>query len=100
MSEEYSKKLIPKICEYSKCGKLFYTYSKRAKYCSAECAKKAWSEDLKSPKKEMKENEKKKRRKTKKSYSIKEVVRYAEEHQVSYGRAVVMMEEEDDLSGI
>ena len=97
MSEEYSKKLIPKNCEYSKCGKLFYTYSKRAKYCSAECARKAQAEQLKSP---MKENEKKKRRKTKKSYSIKEVVRYAEEHQVSYGRAVVMMEGEDDLSGI
>ena len=86
-----SDRLYKKYCEY--CGKPFYSYSKRAKYCSAVCARHVYNETMKKPKEETK------RRKTKKILTIQEVVRRAEEVGMSYGEYVAKVGI-DDLSGI
>ena len=95
VESELSDRLLAKVCVT--CGKTFYTYSKRAKYCSIQCSRKAYNESLKSP--QSLEN-KKKRRRAKKIPTIKEVVIRAEEVGMSYGEYVAKMGVDDDLSGI
>ena len=95
MGNEFSNRLIPIVC--LTCGKTFYTYSKRAKYCSIQCARKAYNESLKSP---LSLESKKKRRRAKSFPSIREVVIRAEDVGMSYGEYVAKMEAEDDLHGI
>jgi len=86
-----SERLKRKVCE--KCGKVFYSYSSRAKYCSIQCARQVYNDSMKKPKEETK------RRRTKKSLTIEEVVRRADEVGMSYGEYVAKVGE-DDLSGI
>ena len=85
-----SDRLKRKICE--RCGKVFYSYSSRAKYCSLQCARQTYNDSMKKPKSE-------KRRRTKKSLTIQEIVRRAEEVGMSYGEYVAKVGD-DDLSGI
>lgn len=95
VGNDYSDRLIPKVC--LTCGKTFYTYSRRAKYCSIQCARRAYNESLKSP---LSLESKKKRRRAKKIPTIREVVIQAEEVGMSYGEYVAKMGVDDDLSGI
>lgn len=83
-------RLYPRICVT--CGKLFYTYSKRAKYCSVQCSRKAYNDSLKSP---ANVEGKKKRRRTKKVPTIREIVVRAEEVGMSYGEYVARMGDDD-----
>lgn len=78
--------LREKTCEV--CGKTFYTYSSRAKYCSEKCARKSYNDSMKKPK-----EEKKRRRITREVLSIKEIVRRADELGMSYGEYVAKMRE-------
>lgn len=85
-----SDRLKQKVCEV--CGKTFWSYSSRAKYCSIQCARKSYNDSMKSP--TSMERKKMRRRITEPKLSILEVVKLADQAGMSYGEYVAKMRED------